>query len=140
MTNRSTITAFVALLLSLICSPIWAQGTSAQQPVLTQVALWGVPRAQWGDMDKANADNKAILDPLVADGTLLGYGMFENRIHSDGGYTHGSWFKAASIANLMKALEKFYSRPANVTTPVQAASKHIDYIMISTIHGARSTP
>ena len=89
-------------------------------------------------MEKVNADNKTLLDSLVADGTVLGYGTFENRIHSDGGYTHGSWFQAASLANIFKALDKIYAQPGGATKPVQAASKHMDFLMISTIHGAKA--
>jgi len=88
-------------------------------------------------MEKADAEDKALFDSLVADGTLLGYGMFENRIHSDGGYTHGSWFQAASVGNIFKALERIYAQPGAVTTPVQAASKHLDYLMIANIHGTK---
>jgi len=124
--------------LGLMCSPAWAQGSSDSKPIFTYVAEWGVPRAQWGEMEKVNAENKALLDSLVADGTLLGYGTFENRIHSDGGYTHGSWWQASSIGNVMKVLEKFYSRPASVTSSVQAASKHQDYLMVSNIYGFKS--
>jgi hypothetical protein len=90
-----------------------------------------------GDMAKNNAESKAILDPLVANGTLLGYGFFENLVHADGGYTHGSWFQATSIANILKTNEVTLSKPF-VTAPVRGASKHRDYLMISTIHGAHA--
>jgi hypothetical protein len=129
------VVALVALLL--VCTAAWAQGNPNSQPIFTYVSLWGVPRAQWGDIAKVNAENKAVLDPLVANRTLLGYGTFENYVHSDGGYTHGDWFQGTSIASLLKTLETFYSRPA-ATAPVRAASKHQDYLMISTIHGAHA--
>jgi hypothetical protein len=127
------VVALVALLL--VSTPAWAQGNP--NPLFTYVSLWGVPRAQWGDIAKVNAENNAVFDPLVANGTLLGYGTFENLVHSDGGYTHGNWFQATSIASLLKTLETLNSRPA-LTAPVRAASKHQDYLMISTIHGARA--
>lgn len=129
------VVALVALLL--VSTPAWAQDNPNPHPIFTYVSLWGVPRAQWGDIAKVNAENKAILDPLVANGTLLGYGTFENWVHSEGGYTHGDWFQATSIASLLKTLETFYSQPA-ATAPVRAASKHLDYLMISTIYGARA--
>jgi hypothetical protein len=131
------LTAFF-LVLSLMCSPTWAQGNPQQPPIFTYVAEWGVPRAQWADMEKVNAGNKATLDSLVADGTLVGYGTYENRIHSEGGITHGSWFQANSLANIFKALDKIYAQPGAVTAPVQAGSKHLDYLMISTIHDAKA--
>jgi len=129
------VVALVALLL--VSTPARAQASSNPQPIFTYVSEWGVPRAQWGDMAKNNAESKAILDPLVANGTLLGYGFFENLVHSDGGYTHGSWFQATSIANILKTTEVTLSKPF-VTAPVRAASKHQDYLMISTIHGAHA--
>lgn len=138
MIKRNVVVAALLLVLGLMSLPTWAQGAPDQQPIFTYVAEWGVPRAQWGDMEKVNAGNKALLDSLVADGTLLGYGTFENRLHSDGGYTHGSWFQASSLGNLFKTLEKIYAQPGVATAPVQAASKHQDYLMVSTIHGARA--
>jgi hypothetical protein len=129
------VVALVALLL--VTTPAWAQGNTNRQPIFTYVSEWGVPRAQWGDLAKADADNKAIIDPLVANGTLIGYGYFENWVHSEGGYTHGDWFQATSIAGLLKTLEVVYSKPG-VTASVRAASKHQDYMMISTIYGARA--
>ncbi len=129
------VVALVALLL--VSTPAWAQGNPNPQPIFTYVSLWGVPRAQWGNMAAVFADDKTVLDPLVANGTLLGYGTFENRVHSDGGYTHGSWFQASSLANLLKALEVLFNRPGT-TAPVLAASKHLDHLMISTAYGARA--
>jgi hypothetical protein len=138
MIKRTYVLTALIFVLVLMCSPTWAQGNQEQPPIFTYVAQWGVPRAQWDDMEKVNAENKGLLDPLVTDGTLLGYGTFENRIHSDGGYTHGSWFQAASLANIFKALDKLYAQPGGTTKPVQAASKHMDFLMISTIHGAKA--
>ena len=134
MVKRNSIFVMVVLTLLLVCAPAWAQGNSSQHPIFTYVSLWGVPRAQWGDMAKVNASDKADLDPQVANGTLIGYGMFENRVHSDNGYTHGSWFQANSLGSLLKGLEVPYSS-GFVTAPVLAASKHQDYLMISTIYG-----
>lgn len=138
MKNRTRVLVACFFAIALLCSPAWAQGGPGAQPVYTYVAEWGVPRAQWAAMEKTNAEDKAMLDALVADGTLIGYGYFENRVHSDGGYTHGSWFQANSVGGIMKALEKFYARPASVTAPVQAESKHQDYLMISTIYSFKS--
>jgi hypothetical protein len=138
MIKRSFVFSTLVFVLGLMCSPTWAQGNQEQQPIFTYVAEWGVPRAQWSDMEKVNAGNKALLDSLAANGTLLGYGTYENRIHSEGGMTHGSWFQADSLANIFNALDKIYAQAGTVTQPVQAASKHLDYLMVSTIHGAKA--
>jgi hypothetical protein len=138
MIKRIFVLSALFLVVALMCSPTWAQNNPEQQPIFTYVAEWGVPRAQWADMEKVNAGNKALLDSLVADGTLLGYGTYENRIHSEGGMTHGSWFQANSLANIFNALDKIYAQRGAVTQPVQAASKHLDYLMISNIHGAKA--
>ncbi|PYV13857.1 MAG: hypothetical protein DMG21_20055 [Acidobacteria bacterium] len=137
MLKRVFVSIAPVVVLLLGGAPLRAQGKPNPHPIFTYVSDWGVPRAQWSDMAKDNAEDKAVLDPLVADGTLLGYGLYENRIHSDGGYTHGSWFQASSLANLFKALEMLYTR-ASVTAPVLGASKHQDFLMVSHDYGAKA--
>ena len=122
MVKRIFVSAAALLALLLVCVPAWPQGNPNPNPIFTYVNEWGVPRAQWGDAAKFNADSKAIVDPLVADGTLLGYGMFENRVHSDTGYTHGSYFQATSLANLLKAVEMLYAAPG--VTARHSARQH----------------
>lgn len=78
------------------------------------------------------------MDKLVADGTLTGYGSFTNLIHQEGEPTHGTWFTATSEGRLMKGLEALYAEPGATTAPVEGASKHWDYIMISRIYNQRS--
>ena len=138
MTKKSFFLGALVFALSFFALPLRAQSAPAQSPLFTYVAQWGVPRAQWPDMQKLDASEKGLLDSLVSDGTLVGYGFFENRIHSVDGMTHGSWFQADSLANIFKALDKIYAQAGGVTSPVQAASKHMDYLMISTIHGAKA--
>ncbi len=115
---------------SFVPVPTAAQENANAQPIFTYVNAWGVPRAEWGDVAKIGAAEKATLDPLVANGTLLGYGFFENRVHSVNGLTHGTWVQASSLANLFKALEMIYAQP-EVTAPVLAHATHFDYLMSS---------
>ena len=103
-------------------------------PVYTYVAEWDVPRAQWGEMVKLDEQDKPLLDKLVADGTIVGYGAYTNLIHQEGQPTHGSWFTAMSEGNLLKALEAIYAHPGSVTSPVQGASKHWDQILTGDIY------
>jgi hypothetical protein len=106
-------------------------------PTYTYIAEWSVPRAQWTDMVKVDYQERPLMDKLVADGTLLGYGTFANLIHQEGEPTHGSWFTATSEGRLMKALEAVYAQ-GTTTSPVQAASKHWDFILVSRAHNGRS--
>ena len=103
----------------------------------TYIAEWAVPRAQWADMVKVDDQERSLMDKLVADGTLVGYGTFANLIHHEGEPTHGSWFTANSEGKLLKALEAVYAQ-GTTTSPVQAASKHWDFILVSRTHNGRS--
>jgi len=88
-------------------------------------------------MDK-NADaERPLLDKLVADGTLIGYGAYTNLVHQEGEPTHGDWLSATSEGNLLKALEAIYAQPGLTTTPAQGASKHWDQILTSTTYNSK---
>lgn len=115
-----------------------AQASGAKPPVYTYVAQWDVPRAQWPDMVKADEQDKPLLDKLVADGTLIGYGAYSNIIHQEGEPTHGTWFTATSEGKLLKALEAIYAQPGLVNAPVQAASKHWDQILTGDVYGSKA--
>src|SRR5260370_35316840 len=111
MLKRIFVPVVVLVALLLVSTPASAQGNANPQPIFTYVSEWGVPRAQWSDIAKADADNKAILDPLVANGTLLGYGYFENWEQSKAGYTPGSWFQAPSTTNVLNTRQTFTGNP-----------------------------
>ena len=118
--------------------PAQAQGSeSGKPPIYTYVSEWAVPRDQWRDFAKVRADEKPTMDKLIADGTIVSYGDFANILHQEGQPTHGSWFTATSITNLLKALEAIYKLP-QVTFPVFAASKHWDFFLVSEAHNERS--
>ena len=138
MIRRLFVLTILLLLFGLACPPTWAQNNPGQPPLFTYVSEWNTPRAQWADMAKVEANIKPTMDALVADGTLVGYGTYENRIHSEATPTHGSWFQAESLANILKALDKIYAQAGATTAPAQAASKHWDFLFISTIHGAKA--
>lgn len=117
---------------------LWGQGQSQEKPpIYTYVAQWAVPRAQWDEMDKLSERQRAILEKLFANGSIIGYGAFASLVHQEGQPTHGSWFSAMSMANLMKALDGLYNSP-DLAVPVLAASKHWD-LMLAT-HTYNSKP
>jgi hypothetical protein len=117
--------------------PALAQTPAEKPPVYTYVSEWAVPRAMWADYDKQEAAGNDAMKKLVADGTLVSYGNFAVVNHQEGAPTHGSWFAASSMANLMKVLEGLRAAPA-ATSPVLAASKHWDYILSSRDYNAHS--
>jgi hypothetical protein len=115
-----------------------AQSAAAEKPVVyTYVSEWAVPRAMWADFKKEDDADIEAMKKGMADGTLVSYGTFSVVNHQEGAPTHGSWFTATSMANLMKFLEGLRSAPG-ATAPVLAASKHWDFILSSTDHNGHS--
>jgi hypothetical protein len=112
--------------------------TQGKPPVYTYISEWAVQRAQWPDMIKLDDQDKALMEKLVADGTLTGYGAYTNLIHQEGEPTHGTWMTATSEGNILKALEAVYAQPGSTTAPVQDASKHWDYLLVGRIYNQRS--
>jgi hypothetical protein len=127
----------LAGLMALGVQPALAQSAAEKPAVYTYVSEWTVPRAMWADYDKQQAAGNDAMKKSVADGSLLGYGNFAVVNHQEGAPTHGSWFSASSMANLMKVLEGLRAAPA-ATSPVFAASKHWDYILSSRDYNAHS--
>jgi hypothetical protein len=118
--------------------PATTQSASAEKPaVYTYVSEWGVPRAMWADYKKEDDADLDAMKKAMADGTIVSYGSFAVINHQEGAPTHGSWFTATSMANLMKVLEGLRSAPG-ATAPVLAASKHWDYILTSREHNGHA--
>ena len=101
--SKRTLSVCVGLCVLVMAScaiPSFAQSSEVKEkpPLYSYVANWQIPRAQWGDMQKANAADKAILDKAMADGTIVGYGDDENLVHQPDGETHagaaGGWIQA----------------------------------------------
>ncbi len=118
--------------------PASAQSAATEKPaVYTYVSEWAVPRAMWADYKKEDDADIEAMKKALADGTIISYGSFSVLNHQEGSPTHGSWFAATSMANLMKVLEGLRASPG-ATAPVLAASKHWDYIMASTEHNGHA--
>ncbi len=108
-----------------------AQSQSAEKPVLyTYVSEWTVPRAMWADYLKNDAADNDTMKKAVADGTLISFGSYTVLNHQEGQPTHGGWFSASSMANILKFLEGLRTAPG-ATAPPLAAAKHWDYILES---------
>ena len=117
-----------------VCGPI----ASAQMPEVKEkppmysyVGTWGIPRAQWADMDKQAAANQKLLDKALADGGIVGYGSDLNLIHESSGETHDNWWAAMSMAGVLNVLDQVY-KSGSATSPVYAsATKHWDGLFVS---------
>jgi hypothetical protein len=123
-------------LLPLSTSRVSAQ--SAEKPLLyTYVSEWTVPRAMWADYLKNDASEMDTMKKAVADGSIVSFGSYAVVNHQEGQPTHGTWFSATSMANILKVLEGVRSAP-NATAPPLAAAKHWDYILQSRDYNAHS--
>jgi hypothetical protein len=132
---KKTTLIFAAVVIYVMgIAPVRAEAPQ-QATVVTYVAEWGVPRAQWGDMTKQNESEIPTLDRLVEDGTLVGYGFYESQAHSEDGMTHGSWFQATSLGGILKTLEALSK--SSSSSAVLANSKHRDSVLQSTMYGFR---
>jgi hypothetical protein len=111
---------------------------SAQMPefkekprMYTYVALWELPRNQWGEWDKLEAGDQKIVQDAMASGAIVAYGDDTSLIHQPGHPTHDDWFSSMSMAGLMNTLDQFY-KSGRTQSPVQeSATKHWDSIFVS---------
>jgi hypothetical protein len=128
----------VAAMAALSASPALAQmsGDKEKPVVYTYVSQWAVGRGDWPPYEKTSAADKQLFDKLIADGTIVGYGTFKNLVHQEGTPTHGDWWSATSLANLMRALSALMTQAASSDqSKVLAGAKHWDYIISSRTYG-----
>ena len=141
MPKRYTSALFVlgALVLAALCADrTSAQSQTAEKPPLyTYVSEWTVPRAMWADYLKGDTADIDLMKKAVADGTIVSFGSYTVLNHQEGQATHGTWFSAGSMANILKFLEGLRTAPA-ATAPPLAAAKHWDYILQSRDYDAHS--
>jgi hypothetical protein len=132
--KKTTLICAAVFVVLLGIAPVRAEAPQ-QATLLTYVAEWGVPRAQWGDLAKQNESELPALDRLVEDGTIVGYGFYESQAHSEEGMTHGNWFQATSIGGILKTLDMLSK--SSSSSPVLANSRHRDSVLQSTLYGFR---
>jgi hypothetical protein len=114
-------------------APVVAQMSEVKEkpPLYTYIAGWNIPRAQWGDVAKANALDQKILDKAIADGTIVGYGDDVTLVHQAEGTTHDGWWSAMSMAGVLNVLDQL-EKSGNATSAVFAsATEHADDIYVS---------
>jgi len=125
-------------LCTLAMAAVWAMPASAQMtevkekpPMYSYVSFWNIPRAQWGEMEKADAADKPLLDKAVASGAIIGYGNDVNMVHQPDGSTHDEWWSSMSMAGLMSVLDQFYKNGSATSSVLESATKHWDGIYVS---------
>jgi len=113
--------------------PALAQSQEVKEKprMYTYVALWSLPRAQWGDWVKNEEADQKILQDAMAKGTLVGYGDDVNLVHQPEAPTHDDWFQSMSMAGLMNVLDQFYKSGSTQSPLELAATKHWDNIYVS---------
>lgn len=116
---------------SLLATFAHAQEVKEKPPMYSYVSNWAIPRAQWGAMDKANADDRKILDKAMAGGTIVAYGDDTTLVHQADGNTHDEWWSAMSMAGVLNVLEQFYQSGSAETPVLSTATKHSDEILVS---------
>jgi hypothetical protein len=118
--------------------PAQAQDQPKEKPPMySYVAFWDIPRAQWGEMEKAGASSQNILDKAMADGTIIGFGYDTNEVHQADGATHDSWWSSMSMAGLLNVLDKF-AKSASPSPVLGTSTKHWDNIMVSRFYNWHS--
>jgi hypothetical protein len=100
-------------------------------PMYSYVANWAIPRAQWADMQKENANTDKMTEKAMASGTIVGYGNDMNLIHSADGYTHDDWWSAMSMAGVLNVLDQAYKSGNATSSVLSSATKHADGLYVS---------
>ena len=133
---RKLALAFSLLALAL---GIWATALSAQSttevkekpPMYSYVSIWNIPRAQWGEMEKANAGDTDAMAKALASGAIVAYGHDTALVHTADGPTHDEYWSSMSMAGLLSLLEQFYKNGSAVSPVLAASTKHFDEILVS---------
>lgn len=119
-----------------LAMPLIAQTEVKEKPPMyTYVADWAIPRAQWGELEKTAAADRANMDKAVASGTLIGYGSDHVLVHKEDGITHDDWWQSKSMAGLMSVLDQLAGSSTN--SVLASATKHSDMILMSRYYNYR---
>lgn len=135
--HKSLLTAAL-LACAVLLSPVFlpAQAGAQDQGDFTYVSHWAVPRSDWAAFEQQQKAREATMHKLVADGTIVAWGVAATRVHQENGYTHSIFFTATSRANLLKALETVWGDATNAS--FAASTKHYDLFLHSIAHGGKT--
>jgi hypothetical protein len=119
-----------AVALLVFSAPAALSQLEQAQPVYTYVSQFQVPRASWAQFaEDTEKTTNPIFQRLMTDGAIVGWGDFENIVHTPDGMTHGVWWSSTSLASITRVLDelrKVGPRPGQI-----AATKHEDYLLRS---------
>jgi hypothetical protein len=123
--------AFVILACLGLLAPAAASAQQAAPAGYTYVAEWDAPRDKWIEI-AAFAEKvwRPMLERLLADGTITGFGVYESVVHEPDGISHGLWWSAASMAGVEKARTEALKLPP---APGLMTAKHRDYFLRSLV-------
>src|ERR1700687_3805697 len=117
----------VVAMLAAWAAPALAQDEPKEKlRMCSYIGNWSIPRAKWGDREKANAANQKVLDKAMADGTIVGYGNDVNLVHTPDGDTHDDWWSAMSMAGILNVLDKFYKNGSSPSPLLGRRQKKFD--------------
>ncbi len=122
-----------AAVAGVLAAPASAQTIEVKEkpPMYSYEAFWTIPRAQWGEMEKAGASNQKLLEKAVARGTLVGFGDDTAVIHNVDGSTHGDWWSSMSMAGVLNTLDEIGKGSGPAPTVLTTATKHHDGLYVS---------
>lgn len=125
----------VVVVLLIFAVPAALSQQEQAQTVYTHVSQWQVPRANWAQFsDETQKVQDPVLQKMMADGTIIGWGDFEVSLHTPEGYTNGSWFSATSLAGITRTLEEL--RKSAARPGLVASTKHEDALIRSVVRHA----
>ncbi len=127
------VVSFVVVSVLLLALPAMAQ----EAPVYTYVAHWNVPRAQWAGFTAFGEESvRPVLERLLANGTIVNWGISTTVVHEENGITHEVWWAASSIAGIERAREELVKVSPSAVVP---DAKHHDHLFQSLIHRGSTT-
>jgi hypothetical protein len=127
-----------ARLCAIAATTVWILPARAQAPAVKEkppqysyASFWTIPRAQWPEMAKVDAADKAIMDKAVANGTIIGYGNEASVVHRVDGDTHADWWSSMSMGGLLNVLAQLRSSESATSPALQSATKHWDEVIVA---------
>jgi hypothetical protein len=135
MKKAKSIAIVVCVLAALLGSVAQAQ---QQEPTYyTFVAEWAIERSQWGEfVNFFERSSRPVLERMMADGTIVGWGAFESVVHVPGETTHGIWWVSRTIAGIERTRAELVRQ--DPAPAMLSAKLHRDYFLSSQLHQAKA--